>query len=142
MKKISAILLAILALTGSVWGQTKAPALSIPSYVGSDIITNVAVALPVGMFSQGVVYSPARTLSAISMQAAWTPNAEADLTGYRFIFGDAKLGTTNTIDMPKNVTNVVFFALSTNVSYYFYVKATAVSGDSQPSAVALYQPSK
>ena len=137
-------LLAIMGLTVLAQAQTPAsPTLAVPSYAGSDILTNVAVTLPVGTFQQGVVYAPARTLTNISVQLTWNANTEPNLAGYRMLFGDAKLGTQTTLEVPKNVTNVVMFTLNTNIAYFFYVKAfNLTNAESGPSTVVLYQPSK
>lgn len=123
-----------------VQAQLKAPSLALTSYDGADVLTNVSVTLPVGTFAQGIVYAPVRSLASVSAQAAWTPSLDA--TGYRFIFGDAKLGTTNTVEVPANVTNIVLFTLNTNISHYFYVKALSATNESPASAVAIFQPSK
>lgn len=112
---------------------------SLPSISGT--LTNVTVSVPVGTYQQGIVYAPVRTPTNASAYLAWAPNPEADLGGYRLVYGDARLGTTNIIKTQN--TNLVLFTLSTNTTFYFYVTAHSTNAEaSAPSSVVIYQPSK
>ena len=143
MKKLLTLVcgLVLLALTFELTAQPASPVISLPLASGT-VLSNVSIALPVGTFRNGNVYEAARTLTNASVQITWIANTEPDLAGYELLFGDAKLGTTNTLATGKN-TNVVLFTLSTNTVWYFYTVAiNNASQRSGPSNVVIFQPSK
>jgi hypothetical protein len=135
------------AVVGLMLGALQAAPPAAPSGVtlvngGPSVITNVTVSMPVGLFQGSTVYTPTVTLADVSAQMTWKANTEPDLAGYRFVYGDPKLGTTSVIDTLKG-TNLVFFTLNTNITYYFYVSAyNTTAQTSPPSSTVIFQPTK
>ena len=74
--------------------------------------------------------SIASTLHAATVTATWTANPEADVIGYKLLYGSASGTYTTTIDV-GNVTSTTL-SLAGGQTYYFVVDAYNSSGPSSP----------
>jgi len=100
-------------------------------------LTNVAVSMPVGNFTNSIIYAPAKSLKQ-GLQMSW--NSVAGASGYAVYYGDIGANTPGRFDVAGN-TGVVFFGLSTNTTFYFYVTAyDATRTEGPPSGALLLRP--
>ena len=122
------IVAAMLALAGA--------ALAAP-FTDQIVVTNVAVAAPVGRWTNAVVYAPAVSPKQ-GTQLVWSLSSGA--VGYAVYYGDVLLNQTNKFDAAYN-TSAVFFGLSSNTTYFFYTTAyDAARAESPPSALVIFKP--
>lgn len=107
-----------------------------PSFTNNVVLTNVAVSMPVGTWTNATIYAPALTLKQ-GIQFAWTASAGA--AGYAVYYSTVS-GTVTRFDVGPNI-GVVFFGLTVGTPYYIYVTAYDAShNESPPSAIVLFQP--
>jgi hypothetical protein len=141
MNKLIPITMITLALAGAAVAAPPAPSLNLVStntpFTDQTIVTNVAVAMPVGRWTNAVVYAPVTSLKQ-GTQLVW--NASAGAVGYAVYYGDVLTNATNKFDVAYN-TSAVFFGLSTNTTYFFYATAYDVArAESPPSALVIFKP--
>lgn len=106
-------------------------------FTDRTILTNVAVAMPVGTWANATVYAPAKSVTQ-GIQFVWSPSAGA--SGYALYYGDVTGTTSNRFDV-LTCQSAVFFGLDKSTTYYFYVVAyDASKAESQPSPVVLFKP--
>lgn len=135
------LLASVLALAGGAIAAPPAPSMNAVStntpFADQTVVTNVAIAMPVGRWSNSVVYAPAVALRQ-GIQLVWSASAGA--SGYAVYYGDVIQNVTNKFDVAYN-TSAVFFGLSTNQTYFFYATAyDAAHAESSPSAVVVFKP--
>ena len=131
----------MLALVGEAQTAPPAPSINLVStntpFTDQTIVTNVAVAMPVGRWTNAVVYAPAVSLKQ-GTQLIWSASTGA--VGYAVYYGDVLQNTTNKFDVAYN-TSAVFFGLSSNTTYFFYATAyDAARAESPPSALVIFKP--
>ena len=141
MNKLIPIVTFTLAVAGVAFAAPLAPTLNLVStntpFSDQTIVTNVAVAMPVGRWTNAVVYAPVTSLKQ-GTQLVW--NASVGAVGYAVYYGDVLLNQTNKFDVAYN-TSAVFFGLSTNTTYFFYATAyDAARAESPPSSLVVFKP--
>jgi hypothetical protein len=137
----SAVATVLLVFTGAVFAASPAPRVSPGSvstlFMDNVIVANVGIAMPVGCWTNTLVYAPAVS-PAQGTQLTWAASAGA--VGYAVYFGDVFQSTTNKFDVAYS-TGAVFFGLSSNTLYFFYVTAYDTTRvESPPSALVLFRP--
>ena len=106
-------------------------------FTDTTTITNVAVSIPVGNFTNSVIYAPAKALKQ-GIQLVW--NQSVGAMGYALYYGDVNANAPSRFDVAGN-TSAVLFGLSTNTVFYFYVTAyDATRSESPPSSAVLVKP--
>lgn len=130
-----------MVLAGAAFGAPAAPVMSGIStntpFADQTIVTNVAVALPIGRWTNSVVYAPAQSLKQ-GDQLVWSASAGA--VGYAVYYGDVTGTVTNKFDVAYN-TSAVFFGLSTNTTFFFYVAGyDATRTEGPPSGLVIFKP--
>lgn len=134
---MTAILLGVAAALSAPPAPTGMGTTTNTPFADTTIVTNVAVSMPVGTWTNSVIYAPAKSLKQ-GLQLAWTASTGA--IGYALYYGDVTQGATNRFDVAYN-TSAVFFGLNTNTVYFFYATAYDASRlESVPSAVVLAKP--
>ena len=105
-------------------------------FTDTTTVTNAAVSLPVGNFTNSVIYAPSKSLKG-GLQVTWSASAGA--SGYALYYGDLA-STPTKFDVAGN-TSAVFFSLNTNLVYYFYVTAyDATKTEGVPSGAIIAKP--
>jgi hypothetical protein len=101
------------------------PSVSLPAVLARSRarVLVIIVALSLGAAS---------TLHASTVTATWNPNPEADVVGYRLLYGTVSGTYTTTIDVGNVTTTVV--TVPGGQTYYFAVQAYNSSGLSSPNS--------
>lgn len=102
------------------------------------VYTNVAVKSPTLDFQNVTIYGGTNAFKGSTL-VSWDASPDPDVSGYMLYYGPTTLAQTNKYPTLKQVTTVMLSGmLSTNLTYWFYVTATNVSGlESVPSNIIL-----
>jgi len=107
-------------------------------FQNTTVVSNVAVAMPVGTWTNATIYAPAVSITQ-GLQLIWTKNA-GNSVGFNVYYGDVTTALTNRFDTAF-YTNAVFFGLSSNTTFFFYTTGYDVSRvETIPSNVIIAKP--
>ena len=109
--------------------QVPPEGLTVAIPTSTNTVTNATVYLPVGTWTNAVIYDPQTSLDTATT-LMWDPSPGATTNvGYRIYFGQASQKDEFQADTGTNRVAVIF-GMSSQLTYFFYV--TALTAELEP----------
>lgn len=126
-------------MAGSLWAQQAPQGLTVAIPTSTNTVTNATVYLPVGTWTNAVIYDPMTSLEDAKTLVWEPPPGSASNTNYRIYFGQAKEKDEFKADTGTNRVAAIF-GMSTELTYFFYVTALTAEplpAESKPSNLVI-----
>lgn len=111
-----------------LWAQSP-EGLTVAIPQTTNTVTNATVYLPVGTWTNAVIYDPHTSLADATVLTWGFPESGTTNTNYKLYFGQAREKDQFEADTGTNRVAAIF-GMSTELTYFFYV--TAISAEPVP----------